>query len=393
MNKAAGHNYCFYYLWNIMMKATCNREGLLTAFQVVASVAAPRSPKPILRNVKLTVGDDGVATLMATDLEQGIRYRVSGVSVSDPGSVILPTSEMQSILRELPDETLELESTDGGLKVSAAASQFVLPSEEPLQFPEVPVLGDEPAHELPAESLAQMVRRVIFAAATEGSRYALNAVLIDFPEDGVINAVATDGKRMAVMPGKIKLGAERPTGFSLIPPKAFGLLQKILHDPEEVVKFALRPNEALFQTSKVTIHTRLVEGRYPRYQDVFPSKFNASVPLIVSRLLGVARQAKIVTTVESRGVVFTFSEGMLTLESRSPEAGASTIRLPIGYDGAEIAITFDPQLLIDALRVLEPEEEVTLELVDSRRAGVLTAKDGYRYVVMPLTKETRAGTS
>ena len=63
------------------MKAFCNRKGLLAAFGSVSGVAPARSPKPILQNLKLVADPEEGSTLMATDLEVGIRYRVLGVKV------------------------------------------------------------------------------------------------------------------------------------------------------------------------------------------------------------------------------------------------------------------------------------------------------------------------
>ena len=75
------------------MRALCNREGLLTAFGMVSGVVPVRSPKPILQNVKLVTDADEGSMLMATDLEVGIRHRVLGMKVKQPGAVILPTAE------------------------------------------------------------------------------------------------------------------------------------------------------------------------------------------------------------------------------------------------------------------------------------------------------------
>ena len=57
-----------------MMKALCNREGLLAAFGMVGGVIKANTPKPILQNVKLVADRDGGSILMATDLEVGIRH-------------------------------------------------------------------------------------------------------------------------------------------------------------------------------------------------------------------------------------------------------------------------------------------------------------------------------
>ena len=62
------------------MKVTCDREKLWHAFQLASGVIPQRSPKPILENIKLEVSTDR-ATLMATDLEVGIRIDLPGFDI------------------------------------------------------------------------------------------------------------------------------------------------------------------------------------------------------------------------------------------------------------------------------------------------------------------------
>lgn len=367
------------------MKATANREGLLTAFSVVSGVVPARSPKPILSNVKLELEDE-IATLMATDLDVGIRYQVSGLVVEKPGDAILPTSEMSAILRELPDERLDIESADNRTRVAGASSKFELAGEDPLLFPDVPRFAEGDAQVIKAGVLATMIRRTLFAIASENTRYHFNSVLLEFDE-GEARMVATDGKRLAFMPGALIRGGAGPDGLTLVPPKVLNLLSKVLLDPEEEISLAVRENEILFRASKATLYSRLTDGRFPHYQDVFPDSPKITVSLTVGPFLQVVRQAKIVTREDSKGVDFAFDEGALTLSSRGSQVGESEVRMPIGYDGPSITVTFDPQLLIDALKVLEPEEEITLEMIDERKATVMRAKDRYAYVVMPLTRE------
>ena len=110
------------------MKITCNREKLLHAFQTVAAVAPARSPKPILQHVKLEVSP-ATATLMATDLEVGIRYEVSGIEVDAAGAAVLPVARFGSILRESSDATFRIESDGEGTTIRGERSQFKLSSE------------------------------------------------------------------------------------------------------------------------------------------------------------------------------------------------------------------------------------------------------------------------
>jgi DNA polymerase-3 subunit beta len=163
------------------------------------------------------------------------------------------------------------------------------------------------------------------------------------------------------------------------------LLERNLTDPEETVRVSFRPNEALFKTDRAMIHSRLVEGRYPAYREVFPKKANAKVPLTVGPFHAAIRQAAIMTDDESKKVIFNFTKNKLTLQAQGTESGRSKVELPIEYDGKPIEIRFDPRFLTDMLRVLDPDTELTLELVDGTSPAVFRSGTDYSYVVMPLS--------
>src|SRR5262245_8140639 len=124
------------------MKISFEREKFHAAFQTAAAVAPSRSPKPILQNVKLDVAGDA-ATLMATDLEVGIRIAVPGVTVETPGSAVLPIARFGPILRESADEKLYLESDGQSTTIRGDRSQWKLPAENPDEFPSVAVFKEE----------------------------------------------------------------------------------------------------------------------------------------------------------------------------------------------------------------------------------------------------------
>ena len=368
------------------MKLTCNREGLLSAFQVASGVVPQRSPRPILRSVKIEIDGPTSATLIANDLEVGIRYSISGIESDSTGQLLLPIGEAMSILREMSDSTLCLRVAEGGVIIEGASSRFELATEDPLQYPGVPAMTDEPAHKIKAGILTNMIRRTLFACASDNSRYALHSVLVEF-EESRMKFVATDSKRLALMPGAVEISGEAPEGTWLLPPKVLQLLTRVLQDPEEEVHIVLRKNDALFRTGKVTVYTRLVEGRFPRYQDVIPAEVRYRIPLPVGQFHAVVRQSRILTNDESRGVDLRIADGELRLQSRAAQLGQSEVKMPIGYSGDLIEVTYDPNLLIDALKVLDPEEEITLELPDNKRASVFRTRDDYAYVVAPLMRD------
>jgi DNA polymerase III subunit beta len=372
------------------MKVTCEREKLLHAFQTAASVAPARSPKPILQNLKLDVSQDK-GILMGTDLEIGIRIEVPGICVEAPGNVVLPISRFLSILRESSDEKLDVESDGRKTLVRGARSEFQLPSENPDEFPVVVGFEEEKYHELPARLFREIVRRTVFATDNESSRYALGGVLMELAPDKV-TAVATDGRRLARQEGPAKAVGGHQTGdrTTIIPTRAMQLIDRALADNEENIQLTARENDVLIRSARATIYSRLVEGRFPKWRDVFPRRENTiQVPLTVGPFWAAVRQAAIVTSEERRGVDFTFGDGKAVLAAHGAEYGESHVELPIAYDGAEVPITLDPRYLNDFLRVLEPDANLVLELRDSESAAVVSTEDGYAYVIMPLARDQR----
>ena len=370
------------------MKVTCNRESLLAAFQTAAAVVPSRSPKPILQNIKLEVTDSG-AILLATDLEIGIRIQVQGIQAEVPGSAILPLARFGSILRESSDETLRLESDGQATSVRGERSEFKLPAENPQEFPSVADFTETAYHELPARLLREMIRRTSFATDNESSRYALGGVLLEMAPDK-ITAVGTDGRRLAKMevPARSEGGHTSGDSMTIVPTKAMQLIERAMTDGDAEIQIAARANEVLVRSPRATIYSRLVEGRFPKWRDVFPQRTGAAqVELTVGPLYSAVRQAAIVTSEESRGIDFNFEAGTLVLSGRVAEVGQSRVELPIAYDGPTVSIMLDPRYLSDFLKVLDPERVITIELKDSESAAVCTTDDGYGYVIMPLARD------
>jgi DNA polymerase-3 subunit beta len=369
------------------MKLSCDRQKLLHAFQMAAGVVPARSPKPILQNVKLEVTAE-TATLLATDLEVGIRVEVAGFQVEVPGSVLLPMNRFGPILRESSDENLYLESDGAKTWVRGDRSEFHLPTENPDEFPEVVRFEEEKYHRVPARFFREMVRRTVFATDPESSRYALGGVMIELGPEKLIG-VATDGRRLARQEGPAKAVAGHGNREStIIPARSMQLLERTLVDSEEEICLAARENDVLIKSAKVTVYTRLVEGRFPRWRDVFP-KIESMTPIemTVGPFYAAVRQAAIVTSERQRGVDFQFADGKLTLTARSAEMGESRVELPIAYEGKPLVVMLDPRFVSDFLKVLDLDATFTFHLRDAESAVVTTTGDGYSYVIMPLSRD------
>jgi DNA polymerase-3 subunit beta len=164
-----------------------------------------------------------------------------------------------------------------------------------------------------------------------------------------------------------------------------GLLERNLQVDEDAVKICLRPNEVLFRTGRAVIYSRLVEGRFPDYKQVMPRKAATKVALSTAPFQAAVRQAAVMTDDESKRVTFHFTTNKLTLEAKGASAGRSKVELPVGFEAKSVEIKFNPGFLIDMLKVLPPDEEITLDLIDGNSPALFKHGTAYSYLVMPLT--------
>lgn len=366
------------------MNITCDREKLLHAFQTAATVAPSRSPKPILQNVKIIAEEQ--TTLIATDMEIGIRIDVDGIDITAPGTAVLPVARFGSLLRESSDEQLQIEADDQGITVKGARSRFNLPAENPAEFPNVAEFDSDKFHEAPARLVKELIRRTLFATDPDSNRYALGGILLEMDEEQIV-AVGTDGRRLAKMAGPAQSINGHVTGDQTViaPTRSMQLIERALSDADAEIKIASRANDLLVKTPRATIFSRLVEGRFPKWRDVLPERKGAvNLELTVGPVYAGVRQAAIVASDDSRGVDLHFADGTLVLSARTAEVGQSRVELPIAYDGEPVTLTLDHRYVADFLKVLDAEKTFTLDVENADSAAVFSTADGYGYVVMPL---------
>jgi DNA polymerase III subunit beta len=395
------------------MKVRLTREPLLAALQSASAVVPARSPKPVLTNVKLEAKGDA-AIVSATDLEVGIRIELAGAESAAAGAVLLPSSRLMAIVRESqPGTVFDIHSDGTAAVVKAPRSEYRLPAEDPLEFPAVATFPTEACYELAAPLMRELVRRTVFATDNESSRYALGGVLLELAGEhagdgtdrdgtekagnekekkdskGRVIAVGTDGRRLAKMEGPVAVHGGSPAAAQpIVPARAMALIERCLGDASVPVHVAVRQSEILVRTGMTTISARLVEGRFPRWRDVFPERPDAArVTLVAGPLLAAVRQAAIVTSEQSKGVDFAFEPGQLVLSGRSAESGESRIELPIDHAGQTIRIKLDPRFMSEFLKVLDGAANVQVDVTDAQSACVCRTDDGYGYVIMPLAAD------
>ncbi len=73
----------------------------------------------------------------------------------------------------------------------------------------------------------------------------------------------------------------------------------------------------------------------------------------------------------------------MTLSSRAPEQGEATVSMAAEYQGEPIEIGFNPQFLLDMVKVIHTER-FEFQLKESNRPGMVCVDD-LTYVVMPVS--------
>jgi DNA polymerase-3 subunit beta len=209
-------------------------------------------------------------------------------------------------------------------------------------------------------------------------------------EGGSAKLIATDGRRLALAEGTAtSVGKHSTNNLSpVVSKKAMALLERNLQDdPEETVKVCIRSDDAFFRTGRAVIYCRLLEGRFPDWHSVFSGHTHkVLLTLNAGEFQSAVRQAAIMTDKDNKRVKFQFAQGSLTLLSQSPVSGTSEVEMPLAdYNGPSVDINFNPDYLIEFLKVLPADAMLELRLIAGDKPALFKCGDQYSYLVMPLT--------
>ncbi|MFH1228007.1 MAG: DNA polymerase III subunit beta [Planctomycetota bacterium] len=385
------------------MNFSCARDKILSAFQMVNNVVPTRSTMPILQNIKITA-DDKFASLIVTDMEVGIQTHFKA-DIKEKGNVLIPAIRLGAILRETPEDKIELKSDGAIAKILTKHSDYKIMAPEVNDYPDFPVFNHKRAFEINSRGFREMVRKTNFAVSIETSRYALTGLLLEIRKKE-IRMVASDGKRL----GFVKRHSEQSISEDIkiiVPPKIMTLLDRILggqfgeaEKPEgkeskkvedPIIKLDIDENQLKISVPQkdlpdTILFCRLIEGAFPDYEAIIPADNNKKLEFSSAELASAFRQAALVTTDKLRATKMEFKDNKLTLKSRTQDVGEATVTMDIKYAGDPFAVTFNPDYFIDVLRVLG-DVEITLELKDKTSPAVIKYGKDFLYLVMPMTIE------
>lgn len=364
------------------MKFTVDRDSLLRPLQAVTSVVEKRQTLPVLSNLLLDV-DGETVTLTGTDLEVEMRTRVP-VTDSQQGSITLPARKFADICRALPDQaTLSVALEDDRALIRSGRSRFVLSTLPANEFPAIDVEKDVLSFEMPQNQLKKAIDRTYFAMAQQDVRYYLNGMLFEIGP-AALTLVATDGHRLALCDTPHEIDTEENQQL-IVPRKGVVELLRLLEDSDEAVRVELGSNYIRITNSDMAFTSKLIDGRFPDYNNVLPKNADKIVTCDREALRQSLSRVAILSNEKYRGIRLELSMGSLHIFAHNPDQEEAEEELAVDYSGGELEVGFNVSYLLDAVTAGE-SEQIQIHLSDPNSCCLIQGvnEGDSKYVVMPM---------
>jgi DNA polymerase III subunit beta len=365
------------------MKFTCSRDDILREVSIAQEVISSKNSLSVLSNVLLTAAK-GELKLQATDLKVGFETSLP-VEITQEGTTTAFCDKLLNILRSLPEGEVELEQADPTMLRIRPLSKKVdfqlrcIPSDK---YPELARASDNMYFDFPQKDFIEMVSRTLFAVSDDETRYFMNGIFLEKRDDSLI-MVATDGRRLSFISRKIPVRMENMKGV-ILPPKILMIVRK-LSSGEGALSLALTDKNVFIRLGATRLSSNLIDGQFPDYRRVIPDaqKYRATVEK--KSLEDALRRVSLLVEQKSRKVVFSLSDGALTIMSKESELGVATEELPCEYSGPQMSFAVNCMYMSEPLREIA-SQTVTMEFSDVNKAITLkpSPDEGYTNIIMPM---------
>jgi DNA polymerase III subunit beta len=237
---------------------------------------------------------------------------------------------------------------------------------------------------MPADAFVDTIARVARAASRDETRPHLTGVLVT-ASGRELRMVATDSYRLSVK--ETELDAELDGSLEAnVPARTLQELGRIASGSgADSIGVSSLENQVVFTVDGVVLSSRLVEGRFPNYQQLLPESYEHELRVRRDELLEVVRRVGLLAQ-KNAPLRLRFSEGTLDVSAQTPDVGEATESLPVPFSGETLEIGFNPEFFREGLESAE-SEELVLKLISPLRPGLIQSGDdgaGFLYLVMPI---------
>ncbi len=361
------------------MRIRVKTTELTKAVMNVGKVISGKSIDLILENVLLKINNK--ISFTTTNLEQAMEYFIEGEILDNTGitETVLPYDLLRDITPKFKSDEVEMDISSKKVIIKDDDGEFTLHTLNPEAFAVIPEVTSNIMFSLPLSTFRSLIDNTIFAASKkEESRKEFKGVFFDI-KDGFVNLVATDSTSLAL--NKFTFNLESPTNF-IVPFKALDVLSHISLD-EGNVDVVVSDSSIKFSLPNLSLISLLINGTFPQYESVIPegSEFYATIakkPLMDA--------LDIIEVFARRGtgrIIFTFSDGNVTVESSSSSVGGGKKTIPCETN-ANVSLQFLGEKIIEGIEHVQ-DDRVSLQIQGPLHPVLVKGEssDNYIYVIMP----------
>lgn len=367
------------------MKFKCVKDDFLKGIQISQKGVSSKSTLPILSSLLIEAKENNIS-LTGTDLEILVNCEFHGKIVEE-GSVVVPARLIGDIVRNLPEEAVEISynSKTQEVNIKCGKAFFSIKAVAAEDYPKTPELSVKEDIIIDKDTLINILKHVIKAASRDESRPVLTGILISVGKDK-IKMVATDSYRLAVTEGKIEPRKKREEEKNVIvPTKALEEIMKIgVAGEDDKVKINVSENHILFNMGSARLMSRLIEGKYPEYKQLFPDIYKVELAIKRDEFIGAVRRVALLAQNNSP-IRLALGKDKIDISAETQEVGKAEEKIGIKYEGDNIDIAFNGQYLLDGLSAVD-KEDILIKIMDPLKPGLIKPVEGeeFLYLIMPV---------
>jgi DNA polymerase-3 subunit beta len=368
------------------MRFTTPQTTLASAVDRVLNVVPQKTTMPVLGHLLLEASGKQVQ-LTATDLDLTIRTQIDA-DVARKGTVTLPAKRFSEIVRQLdPSGDVEIDVHKASALITAGQANFRILGMGTDEFPQIPGLDFKEGVTIPGDALKKAIQKTVFCVSRDETRRALTGVLWEVSGSSMA-MVGTDGHRLAriCLPVEIDVEGDRDC---IVPTKALQQVVRLSGDAgEKGILVKITEDHVIFRLENTTLFTRLIEGPFPKYQDVIPKENDKKIVARREALGDALRRVSLLSDNLTHQVRMSLRPDRVVLSARTQDIGEAQEEIEIQYGGEDMDIGFNAQYLGEVLRNID-REEVLLSLSTPLNAGLIepleqTEEENYLCLIMPL---------
>jgi DNA polymerase-3 subunit beta len=234
-----------------------------------------------------------------------------------------------------------------------------------------------------------MINRTIFAVSTDELRTTLMGVYFQLLAEG-FRCVATDGHRLVKINTNLIKSPEYQKNV-IVPTKALALILRNIETLEtpQNINISFGENHLIFRLDETFVYTKIIEGQYPRYENVIPTDNDKKMIINKEQLSAAVRRVAIFSNSFTHQIKFDINNNVLKISSEDIEyGGEANEEIQVSYSAETLEIGYNGIYVLDLIKNIDTEE-VVFVLKDSVSAAIVTpvsqkANEDLMMLIMPI---------